>query len=91
MTTEMRFGDVLAAWRAASEAHQRAAEAYRLAHGRALCESLGKNAEVRKADADEATAVLRERRDVALLDRVEAHHRLIWVRGSAGESQRGDG
>lgn len=75
-------------WTARAEAHAKAAEAYRLAHANAFRASDGKNADARKADADAATSAERLARELAEVARDAAYHRLIGIRGSAGERQQ---
>ncbi len=75
-------------WTDRATAHAKAAEAYRLAHAKAFQTSDGKNADARKADADAATSAERLARELAEVARDAAYHRLIGIRGSAGERQQ---
>lgn len=86
--TTTQFDILLATWKAAATVHVKAEELYRVAHAKATAASLGKNAESRKADADEATSDLRITRNLAEIERDAAYHALVFVRGSAGEPQR---
>mgnify|MGYP000904053021 CR=1 FL=1 len=65
-----------------------ATEAYRLAHAKATSASQAKTDSGRKAEADEATSAQRLVRDRAELARDAAYHRMIGIRGSAGERQQ---
>ena len=62
--------------------------AYRLAHAKATSASQAKTDSGRKAEADEATSAQRLVRDRAELARDAAYHRMIGIRGSAGERQQ---
>lgn len=75
-------------WTARATAYAEAAEAYRVAYAKAITASSGTTDAKRKADADEATTALRLTRERAEIARDAAYHRLIGLRGSAGERQQ---
>jgi molecular chaperone GrpE (heat shock protein) len=75
-------------WTARAIAHAEAAEAYRLAHAQATTASQAKTDAARRADADAATTTQRLARERAEIARDAAYHRMIGLRGSAGERQQ---
>lgn len=62
-----------------------ARESYRIAHGDALGKSLAKNAEGRKAEADQQTASLRAKRNRLEIEERMAFHRMVHLRGGGAE------
>lgn len=78
------FEVALAAYKAAAIVARKAEEAYRVAHARALLASESKNEAARKADADTATTVQREARDLAQVECDCALHVVQYIKARAG-------
>ena len=82
----MEFEQALQAWNEKAKTAATASEDYRVAFGKALAESQGKNDAARKAEADIATSQLRRARDLAELEAEPAFHRMIHLRGAGPTS-----
>jgi len=84
----LAFDEALAEYKGTAEAHVIAQETYRAKHAMLFSRSEAKTADAKKAEADIATSIERLQRDKLEIAKDCAYHRVIFLRGSAGEPNR---
>lgn len=86
MSRAERFDHWANAWQDLAAQLVQLSEEYRLAHASAFSSATGTDT-ARKAKADEVTSALRLKRNQLEVEERGAYHRMIFLRGSAGERE----